>query len=331
MKFYNLVPAGDKAEFPARFFALVALKSQADARRTRPSARRCSSRCPPLIDQVRTLAAAKGEDPVAKGRLALTTLLGADLAIQQKAPDRALQLLQGLEQSVAGAPNAADVALEATRYRAMAYLASNQLDKATAEVIRLASDPKTATQAIILVNKVLEELRKDYDRAEAAGNTAEMSRLASGQASLTKFLVDWARQNLPKKIGEFLVYDADIKLNAGRLQKDPAARKQLLDAAIAVYQEAGKTAADNVKVPLGTALAQYELGNYAASDKALGTLLRENKLGGPQATDTDAAGNQNVKDNPVYWEAMYKWLKGKSQIAQVRPQQRRRQVRPCRP
>ena len=260
--------------------------------------------------------------------------LGADLAMKQNQPDRALKLLESYDQAVKAMPGAADLLLEGDRIRVPAYLGTNQLDKAVALVQKLAAANPNETAPF--VQQVLNRLDKDFAVAQQAQKKDEMAAISAGQASLTKYLVEWAASSKDEKVKadlpKYKLYEANQTRRAGSLQVDEAKKKQILKEAVASYEavrrdmdaqlrelaqkkmtaEARKTASAGIQgamnsATLGIGLCQYDLGDYNAARDALGTLIAGGKLGSEKSPVVEA-GETRYVDNNTYWEAMYKWL-----------------------
>jgi hypothetical protein len=65
---------------------------------------------------------------------------------------------------------------------------------------------------------------------------------------------------------------------------------------------------------LGVGLIQYDLGNYTESQKTLGKLLTDRKLGTPTMTVVENDQPKQV-DNDQYWEATLKLLRSNVEVA----------------
>lgn len=333
--FFKAVPKDDPNALNARFATLVAMNNQvSEEANMDPKVRaQMLAEMGPLVDEVRTLVQAQlpaSKSPESlKFRLAYATMLGADLAIRQKQAPRALQLLEGFENQIAGTSTAAALGQEASRVRVNAYLATNQLDKAQAEVQKLAaSDPKGSA---FLVSEVLKRLDKDYEAAEKAGDTQAMEQISAGQAGLTGVLANWAASSTEPEIKklalDYKVYDANMKRRAGTRQKDPELKAKFIRDALAQYaavREAAKqpgnalSAGTDSTVAFNTGLAHYDLGEFDKARDALGTLIFAGKLGGP-FLDASEGGETRLKENEAYWEAHYKWLRSREAAAKADP------------
>jgi hypothetical protein len=321
--FYRQVPPGDKMEFPARFFELVALNAELDDIKLAPAVRQKDvADAATLVDQIRKLAPGVPQTESNKFRLAYSTLLGASFAIQDKQPTKALQLLANFDAEAAGVARQSDQLLQrATFYRAQAYMADKKLKEATTEVVKLSA--KSPDAAKDLATSLLDQLGKDFDRQQANGQTAEMGETAANEANLTNFMVSFCEKSTDPKIHsltpEYQLYDAKMKLNAGNLASD-ADRTQKLNDALNAYLKIKQLRPDDTNAAFGVGLAQFALGQWAEASATLGTLLRDGKLGGPQVPETDkVTGEQRLKDNSAYWEAKYKWIKSNVEQAKTLP------------
>ena len=321
--FYKQVPAGDKMEFPARFFELVAINAELDDIKLPPAVRQKDvADAATLVDQIRKLAPSVPQNDSNKFRLAYSTLLGASFAIQDKQPAKALQLLANFDAEAAAVTKQSDQLLQrATFYRAQAYMADKKFTNATAEVVKLSS--KSPDAAKDLATSLLDQLGKDFDRQQANNQTVEMAETASNEANLTNFMVSFCEKSTDPKIKsltpEYQLYDAKMKLNAGNLASD-ADRTPKLTEALNAYLKIKQARPEDTNAAYGVGLTQFALGHYSEASATLGTLLRDGKLGGPQIPETDkVTGEQRFKDNSSYWEAKYKWIKSNAEQAKVLP------------
>src|SRR5262249_25331625 len=154
-----------------------------------------------------------------------------------------------------------------------------------------------------------------------------MVELGRSRARLSGFLIDWAKNNPDEKIRRYTyrytVFAADTKHRAADLEADPKARRAGHQEAIDIYKsldnEEGlklyratlpEGAADEQKaydpaVWRGIGLISFDLGDYPESQKRLGRLLVERKLGAP-VRDIEDNGVKRVVDNDSYWEATLK-------------------------
>ena len=212
-------------------------------------------------------------------------------------------------------------------------MASGKLKEATGTLVKLLEQTK-GDEGIKLVHDLLEQLDKQYSKAEAANDRLAMRNVAVNEAQLTGFLADWAKQNPDPKLHKFAysyaVYDAKTKRVAGTLEDDPGQREKNLKAALQKYQslsspeglklyrdqldpkkvQAGEVDPNSpdTAVVFGTALTQYELHHYKEAQEILGDLVGNRKLG-PPTTVVDEQGESKVIPNDSYWEATYKLYK----------------------
>jgi len=313
--FYKKVPPGDKMEFPARFFELVAISQELDDTKLPPADREKDiAEATALVDQIRQLAPSAAQNDTTKSRLAASTLLGASFAIQAKQPAKALQLLANFDAEAAAIPKQTDQLVpRATFYRAQAYIADKKFDAATSEVIKLSA--KSPDAAKDLATSLLDQLGKDFDRYQANHQATEMAETAANEAKLTNFMVSFCENSKDQKIKDltplYQLYDAKMKLNAGNLAFG-ADRTQKLNDALTAYQRIKLLRPEDTNAAYGVGLTQFALGQWAEASATLGTLLKDGKLGGPELPETDkVTGEQSFKENPAYWEATYKWIKSK--------------------
>ena len=151
-----------------------------------------------------------------------------------------------------------------------------------------------------------------------------MARAAANQAKLTGFFVTWATSSKDPKINktasDFVRYDATTKLKAGELASDPAEKDKILKQALAVFTGLKTARPDDSSVTLGIAYCSYGLNDFNTASSTLGMLIRDGKLGNATTTETDPiTGAVTVKENSVYWEASYKWIKSNLAIAAGNP------------
>jgi hypothetical protein len=321
--FYRKVPAGDKMEFPARFFELLSLDQELNSVKTTPADRQKDiAEAFTLVDQIRRLGPSVPQTDSNKFRLAYSTLLGAGFSIEDKQPAKALQLLANFNAEAATVAQQSDQLLQrATYYRAQAYIADKKFDNATQEVIKLSA--KSPDAAKDLATSLLDQLSKDYDRQLAQHQTTELAETASNEAKLTGFMVNFCEHSPVAKIKaltpEYQLYDAKMKLNAGNLAYG-ADRTQKLNEALNAYLKIKQLRPDDPNAAYGEGLTQFALGQWSEAAATLGTLLRDGKLGGPTIPGTDkVTGEQSFKDNSAYWEATYKWIKSNFEQAKSLP------------
>jgi hypothetical protein len=181
-----------------------------------------------------------------------------------------------------------------------------------------------------IVYNLLEKLNADFDRAQAAGDAAQMRVLAKNRAQLSGFLVDWAANNPDPNIKRFTyrykVFDADTHRRAADLDPDSANRAKGLNDALAKY--AALESPENVElykhsidpslvdpgapdpqVELGIALIQYDLGNWREAADRFSRLLTSRRIGNPVNAVQQEDGETRYVDNDAYWEVVLKLVR----------------------
>ncbi|HZO06868.1 MAG TPA: hypothetical protein VFB52_10815, partial [Solirubrobacterales bacterium] len=339
IEFYRMVPDTDKRKLSARFYEMVAIQQQLDTPSTAGVDR------PKLVGQIQALAAEVKKGATAalaaaqsdqeklanRSLLVRTTLLASDIARrEQKDPKKTLELLADFEKQAEGLPNQAELLGSVLFARVQSHMALGNTNEATATLVTLLKARPGGEGATIVFN-LLEKLNADLDRARAAGDVEQMKVLANNRAQLSGFLVDWAKNNADENIRKFTyrysVFDAATKHLAADLEADAAARKAGLEKALALYESlqseentklyhstlpptasAADRSAPDPAVSLGIGLIAYDLGNYPESQKRLGQLLTDRKLGAPM-TETIENGEPKVVENDKYWEATLKLLR----------------------
>ncbi|MGB7158243.1 MAG: hypothetical protein WBD40_09275 [Tepidisphaeraceae bacterium] len=344
--FYQQVPEGDKRKLSARFYEMVALQQQLDAPNPGGIDR------PKIIAQVQqlatevkkgataALAAAQTDQEKLANRslLVRTTLLAADVARrEQKDPKKTLELLADFEPQAEGLPNQAELLGSVLFARVQSHMALGNTNEATQTLVTLLKTKPGGEGATIVFN-LLEKLNADLDRARAAGDVEQMKVLANNRAQLSGFLVDWAKNNADENIRKYTyrysVFDAATKHLAADLEADADARKAGLQKAMALYEKlqseesvalyqatlppTASTADRNAPDPavsLGIGLIAFDLGNFTESQKRLGQLLTDRKLGAPTMETTDENGETKAIENDKYWEATLKLLRSNVALA----------------
>jgi len=249
------------------------------------------------------------------GTILLSSRLAQD---QQHDPKGALEQLNGFEDAVKGLPNAEALLVEAQQTRVRAYMDSGQSAKATEALVDYMA--KRPNEGIGLVSRLLQQLGKDIDAADAKHDDKTLAALLPQRAALTGFLAKWAKENKDPKVNSqafaFEAFDANSKRLAAAFEHDPAKRKSLLEATSTVYDSllAQPQGAADPNVQFGAAMTYYELGQFEKARDMLGKLLRERRLGNPQQVQT-VNGQQQVVDNDLYWEARLKFLRANLEIA----------------
>lgn len=293
-----------------------------------------------LADEAKQLAAAamaKAADNKDRARqqlkLAGATLTIAEVAAgEQNDPQRTLKALEQFEDEVKGLPGSQDMLNRGLFLRVKSLMGAGRYDDATRTLVSLL-EKSGGQQGQEIVFDLLSRLNEDFGEAEAAGDAKMMATLAQNRARLSGFLVEWARTNknpdINKRVYSYSVYDAESKLRAGMLAKDP---KQLREARAAfmnlrspeMVELYRKEAAGNPRVDpnyphpnvlLGLGLAAFELGDFKESQKHLGQLVFDRKLGSAKIEKVDEKTNESrYVDNENYWEAWYKLLRSNVEL-----------------
>lgn len=346
VKFYGKIPKGDKNEFDARYWELICVERALGTAKG-PKKAELEKVLIGLAAQVRTLAQAaitQTKDAAtvtrAKFRLAKATLTEADLALHQAAPagpDRALAVLNGFEQTVAGLPQAEQLGQLAVFYRARALIAAGKMQEAIAQVELLAKDPKTAGLAVNMVRDILKELGEQAKKARQDGNKELLAKVLNDRAKLSGYLLPYADRQPPDKRADIkrdlLFFDAFAKLEAADVLPPGPEKQQRYKEALGVYKdqilpdldklvdkytkdsevkakdEASLKAVEAAKkslkdyedrqtaVMINIARCQYELREYLNCITNYATLLQQGKLGAARILVTDATGQQTGEDD----------------------------------
>jgi hypothetical protein len=327
IEYYAMVPRDDKRSFESRFLELVALKQLIDEGPANTIDRPAVlAQIQKLADEVNAEASKRGE----KSMLVRTLLLAADLARrEQKNPQRALQLLNGFENAVAGLDRSDQLVNEAMYIRVQSMMDVEQYTQATAELVKLLGKTEGGQGAQIVYN-LLEKLNADFDRAQESGDRPAMKALAKSRAQLSGFLVEWAANNPEPNIKKFTyryrVFDAETQRRAAELEDDANARAAGMKVALQRYQalespenvalyrqsldpEAAKDPElFDPQVVLGISLIRFELGEFEPAAAGFSRLITTRKLGQAVYTVEDN-GQQRVVDNDQYWEAILKLIR----------------------
>ncbi len=325
------VPESDPNKLWACYFQMIALKQQLDADRLKAAgdasrlsdaeAGQIQNQVQQLATQVRQQAQAAIDSAAndqernrARQLLVQTTLMSADLANRvQGQPQRAIEILEGFEQAVAGMERADQLLAQALFVRVDAYMDLKQNTRATDALVQLL-ETRGGDEGARIIYDLLTRLNDDFEAARQAGNRQEMEALAAARAVLTGHLVTWAQQSKPEMVYQYRVYDAESQAQAARLTDDPARRRELLEASKARYQKLLEERNDPV-VQLGLANAAYDLGDYRTAQPYYTRLLAERKLGGPKRYNADG----ELVDNDQYWETMYKLFRSNLKVAEEDP------------
>jgi hypothetical protein len=337
IKYFEQVPADDPRQLATRYYEMTATKQVLDSLKSNdPKRPALLTSIQKLADDVNKLAgdamkSAKddAERLSAKSMIVRTKLLAAELArYDQKDPARAISLLENFESDVKGLPNENNLLSEVLLIRVQSLMALGKYNDASQTLVTLLKT-KEGGQGARLVYDLLLQLDKDFDKAQQSGDKEAMQTLARNRASLSGFLVDWAKNNPDPNIKKFTynyqVYEADTKHRAADVESDPAAKKKLYEEALKLYDDlaspAGVTAYKETLEPSqreqatydpavvrGIGMVQYDLGNYAEAQKRIATLLQDGRLGSP-LMDVVKDGETRTVDNDAYWEALLKLIR----------------------
>jgi hypothetical protein len=329
INYFEQVPADDKRLLAARFYQMLATKQVLDSLKPNdPQRATMLASIQKLADDVNTLAATSDE----KDRQSMTVrtkLLAAELArVDQKDPARAIALLADFESAAKGLPNQASLLNEALLIRVQSLMGLGKFNEA-ADSLQTLLKTQNGGQGAAIVYSLLVKLDADFDKAQQAGDTESMRKIARNRAALSGNLVAWARDNPDPRIKQFAyrysVYEADTKARAADVESDPTERAKLFDEALKLYtnlespeslaayratlspaQQA--SASYDPAVKRSVAMLQYDLGNYAEAQKGLAVLLKDGRLGSP-LMDTEQDGQFHTTDNDAYWEAVLKLIR----------------------
>lgn len=336
---FDLVPRDDPNAFNALFFKMLALNQRLYSGPQDIDNQVIPGDLPTVVSQIEALADQIIHDvrrrPVRTQQLQTiqvrTALLAADVAAHQgHDPQRTLALLRDFESAASGLPDEKSLLAEALSLRITAYLAAGQADQATATLVQYLSSVG-GNEGLGVVYNLLTKLNADLDQAKAAGQTARVKELALDRAALTPFLVSWAQSNsnpdIRKYTYRYRVFDAATQAQAGELETDPAARKQMLNDALAKYQQLQSPqnvqlyqdslptdATPDVReypdpqVTLGIGNVAFAMEDWKLVHDSIGQLLADSKLGDGTTITKNAAGQDEQVDNDQFWEAEYKFI-----------------------
>ena len=356
IKYFKLVPDNDPRILFARYYETIALKAQLDTLKAAdPQRAGLLTQLQSLADQVRQ--GAEAAIPTAppdrksayRSMLAGTSLLAAEVArADQKNPPRALQLLTDFEAHVAGLPDENNRLTDMLLIRVQSYMALNQTDQATAELVKLLN--RNPAEGGRLVYGVLTSLDEQLDRAEAANNTDQIRDIARNRAKLTGFLVNMAQTskdpNINKLAYGYAVFDAEVQRYAAMQEPNADQQKAGLEKALDLFKKlnnpqslaqykadlSARDAARKAEKPsaidgvapapvepeappeydpavlLGLSRTEFDLGDWAAARDGFARLVNEKKLG-PPIRISKRNGQEIETDNDQFWEANYKLLK----------------------
>jgi hypothetical protein len=353
VRYFQLVPPDDKRILFAHYYETIALKGELDTLKADdPQRSGLLVQIQDLADEVRKGAEAAMPSAPADQResyrsmLAGTSLLAAELArADQKDPKHALELLADFESQIKGLSDENQRLTDMLLIRVQSYMALNQTDQATAELVKLLNrDPVLGGG---LVYGVLTSLDDQLGRAEAAGNEPQIREIAQNRAKLTGFLVDMARNSSEPAINKlaygYAVFDAEVQRYAATQEPDDAAKNAGLQKALDLFNKLNMPAgldqykadlaarqAEKAKegvtpptdsmgqpeappeydpaVILGLARTDFDLSNWKEARDNFSRLISEKKLGPPVRMSVQN-GQEVETDNDQYWEANFKLLR----------------------
>lgn len=331
------VPADDKRIMTAKFVELVATRGVLNETADPAERGKLLARIQTLADEVNKSAqaalsageASAADKQRAQSMLASTLLIAADLArVDQKNPQRALQLLEGFEQMIASLPNAEVLRNEALQIRVPALMAAGKNTEATTQLVDLLK-ATGGERGQAIVYALLRKLDDDLDNAVTSGNADLMKEIARSRAALSGFLVTWAKDNADPNIKKYtynyMRYDADAKHRAADVETDASLRKRGLAEALDLYKNlespenlelyratlpegtSANRAHYDPAVWRGIALVSFDLDDYTEASRRLGKLLQDGRLGSAQM-ETIENGERIVVDNDDYWEGIYRLI-----------------------
>jgi hypothetical protein len=348
---YARVPQNDPRHVSAKYLQMVALYSllqqsnsagNGGAQWVVQGAERVKLAAEVLrsADEAKKLAAdalGRAKDDAERARQQLkvagATLTTAEVAAgEQNDPQKVLTALEQFESEVKGMPGSQDMLNRALFLRVKSLMGAGKYDDATRALVGLL-EKSGGREGQEIVFDLLSRLNEDFAEAEAAGDQKAMQTLSQNRARLSGFLVDWARNNknpdINKRVYSYSVYDAESKLLAGTLAKDPGQMRGALEAfrrlqtpeMVALYQKevAGNPRVDaaypHPNVLLGIGRAAFELGDFKGAQENFGRLVNDRKLGSAKLEKVDEKTSETrYVDNESYWEAWYKLLKSNVEL-----------------
>ncbi|MDB5304930.1 MAG: hypothetical protein JWM97_2479, partial [Phycisphaerales bacterium] len=339
--FYRAVPKDSPSYANAQYKQMLVLGDLLDAKEAPAEHKLTVAALSKIAEEIKQ-AGANPKDQYERAKAVQATLVLADLArIEQKDPKRTLSVLEGFDQMVAGLPGEKEMLRGSQIARVNAFMALGQSSEATQELRKLLEKAQ-GDDGIGLVRMLLEQLDKEYAKADLVHNEAAMRQTAKDEATLTGYLVDWSNPKTQKdpKVSQYFygyaVYDARTQRQAGTLVEDAAERQKLLTQALERYKNLQtkdmhdlyinqpaikKKIADgkldpkdsDSSVEAGLALTEFDLQDYKGARDLLDSLLAQKKLGTP-TIEVVENGETKVKDNDLYWEATYKLLKSSIEL-----------------
>jgi hypothetical protein len=327
VKYYAMVPTGDRRYGAAQFRELLALYSAlSDTTANLPKDQRAQvarqlQDVAAGVDGTAAAAAAAAKDDADRQReLGQVAIARYDAAISArrdlKDPAKSLRWLDGFEDKIAGLKSEPAFAQTVIVQRVNAYMDQGKTSDATAQLVTLLQSDPAAGEGLMF--DLIHQIDHDLDAAKGAKDAAAERQLAANKAQLSGFLVTYAQTSKdPKTQGQlpaYRLYDADSKRQAAELTDDPAARSANLDAALAQYRALSNGDDTPPAVLLGIGLTEYDLGHYKEAEAGLSPLVSKRLIGQP-TMDVDG----HTVENPQFWEATYKQLRSIYEVAKANP------------
>lgn len=362
---YAMVPAESPDAPAARYFQIVAIGQWLDNKPAMTSAD--FEQAVAQVDQLAQLAGKHlqatpvtsqpagashaGQDYLPREYDLRSLIVSADFNIRHiNQPQRAIDLLAGFEDKLAGEAAGNTLLVQALQVRVNAYMALKQNMLAAQSLVKLLQ-AQPGGQGSRIIYDLLQRLEKDLETAREAGQLEDQRNIATARATLSEYLVKWAAGNPDQTIRQhayqYRLYDAQAQHQAAKLVADADQRKQLLAQSLAGYQllatpaqvaeyqkiqPAGESATGNgptgdnaagqsdatavdPHVQMGMACVMFDQGNYRQAQPILGKLLLDGKLGGPRIVN----GN-DIADNETYWEGTLKLYRCNIELAKADPQ-----------
>ncbi|HEY0009386.1 MAG TPA: hypothetical protein VGB55_11725, partial [Tepidisphaeraceae bacterium] len=333
---YKKVPADSEVAGEAQYFTLLGVHQQLQrAKSDDPKRGGLLKELQTLADQVNASLQKKLTDASAQQkvvlntRLAQTRLLAADVALRdQKQPQRAVELLNNFEAGTKGLANENDLLGQVLLIRVQSYVQLGKVSEATNELVKLAQQNPAATGQIVY--NLLTALEEQINTAQAANRADEVARLEGNRAMLTPFLVEWSKNSTDPAIKKneytYSVFDADTQRRAAETVTDPTKRTSLLDASLKRFQELDSKESQqkflalqpperrakmqyDPQVKIGLARVHFAREEWKEARTHLSRLFYDKVLGTGILTTPNPAGGVDSKDNPTYWEALFKLIR----------------------
>lgn len=340
------VPAGDKRHYEAQFFSMMAQVQKLDLGPrdvNAPERVAAVERIQEMAATLDKMAAAQiqaAADDAAKSRRRLmhvrTSLTAAGLAMSEKrtarsGPNQAVELLKDYEEDVKGMPDENGLLGEASYIRFQALMELKQEEQALKN-LETFLDRIGGDNAIGVVQNLLEEFDKEYDKARRDNNTERAAQVAGYRATLSGRLVERVRKSenpeIKKYLKQYQFLDLRTKRAAAAVSNDPEQKKQLLAECLKIYEDERTEAIKTRKaedpyilgLDLNIGLVHFDLGNWVQCHVKLHPLVTGGKTGTAMISRTDKVTGQPVQEeNPQYWETTYKWLRSRAEILKMNP------------